>query len=135
MFFSFCKICTHASLFFPIISFLIFLNHVPSLSCSNSWPKICPKCFCFLCIRYYNLFSLFTSIYLLIKLTLIFSKKPVLLELTHPLLVFVDLSSFRFNSLQYLLFHFWFSFLFQFVPFLQIILVFFLHLLTLSQYI
>ena len=90
--------------------------------------NICPKCFCFLYIRYYNLFSLFTSIYLLIKLTLIISKKPVLLELTHPLLVFVDLSSFRFNSLQYLLFHFWFSFLFQFVPFLQIILVFFLHL-------
>ena len=93
-------------------------------------PNICRKHFCFLCISYYNLFSLFIFIYLLIKSTLIISEKAVLLELTHPLLVYVDLSSSCFNSLQYLLFYFWFSFLFQFVPLLQIILVFFLHLFT-----
>ena len=42
--------------------------------------NVCPKCICFLCIRYYNLFSFLTSLYLLIKLIIIISKKPVLLE-------------------------------------------------------
>ena len=116
-----CEICNHACLFFPVIYFI------------TSAPNICPKCFCFLCIRYYNLVSLFTSIYLLIKSTFIISEKPVLLELTHPLLLSVDLSSFRINSLQYLLFQFWFSFLFQFVPLLQITLVFFIHLLPFNK--
>ena len=64
----------------------------------------CPKSFCFLYIRYYHLFSLFTSIYLLIKSTLIISEKPILLELTQFLLVSVDLINFHFNSSQYLLF-------------------------------
>ena len=86
----------------------------------------------FLCkLVNYNLFSFFTSIYLLIKSTLIISKNPVLLELTHPLLVSVDLSSFRYNCLQILFFYFCFFFLFQFVTLLRMILVFFLHLLTL----
>ena len=60
-------------------------------------PNICPKCFCFLRIRYYNLFSLFTSINLLIKSAVIISEKPVLSELTHPLQVSVNLSSFCLN--------------------------------------
>ena len=94
-------------------------------------PIICPKCFYFLCIGYYNHFSLLTSIYLVIKSTLIISEKTDLLELIDPLLVSLDLNSFRFNSLRYFLFYFWFSSLFQFLPLLQIILVFFLHLLTL----
>ena len=81
----------------------------------------CPKGFCILCIRCYNLFSLITSIYLLIK--------PVLLELTHFVLVSIDLSSFYFSSLQYLLLYFCFHFSFKFylfcrlfcLPLLQII--------------
>ena len=53
---------------------------VASVLCSI----IIHPCLCFLCVRYCNFFSLLTSINLLIKLILIFSKKPVLLEWTHP---------------------------------------------------
>ena len=59
-------------------------------------PNICPKWIFVLSIKYYNFFSLFTSIYLLIKLTLIISKNPILLKLTYPSLVSVHLSSLQF---------------------------------------
>ena len=82
----------------------MLIMQVASVLCSI----IIHPCFCFLYVRYCNLFSLFTSINLLIKLTLIISKKPVLLEWTHPVwwyllilavftLILCNISSFTFG--------------------------------------
>ena len=129
IFFSFsCKICSRACLFFPFISFLISLNQVATFLCSTSWPQISIQNIFASCAPGITISSFSSPP---IKSALIISQKPVLLELSHSLLLSVDLSGFRFNSLQYLLFYFWFSFSFQFVSLLQIIIVFFLHLCTL----
>ena len=59
-------------------------------------PKYLSKMFLYLVHEILNHFSLFTSIYLLIKSTIVISKRAVLLELSQPFLIYVDISSFHF---------------------------------------